>query len=80
MNALITSGEALTPERLTDILYRNGHMTTGKATETTVRSSEETPPSIVARIDAAYSSDAPMSAPKRLFLKIPKPETLPAEA
>ncbi len=72
MAKLITSPAELTPSRLTSLLLRQGVLKTGRAVEVNVISSSQTPWSDITHLEAAYSPDAPASAPRLLFLKTGK--------
>jgi hypothetical protein len=55
------------------VLRAGGHLPTGRVVRIDVIETETTL-SQIQRIEVTYSSDAPVSAPFRLFLKLPKPE------
>jgi hypothetical protein len=68
----------LTPAWLTEVLRAHGHLPIGRVTQVSIRQAAETFPSKHARLAVVYSTDAPRTAPASLFLKWPKPETVPA--
>jgi hypothetical protein len=63
---------------LTSALRDAGSLAAGEVRDVRVLSSRPTPVSTVTRLAVGYGTDAPGSAPTRLFLKTPKPE-LPRE-
>ncbi len=67
---------ALSPGRLAAVLRAHGHLAGGNVAAVEVVKSFETPPSRVVKLAVAYSSDAPASDPRRLFVKAPKPHKL----
>ena len=67
---------AIGPGRLAAALRAHGHLPCGDIAAVEVVKSFETPPSTVVKLAVAYSADAPASAPRRLFVKAPKPHKL----
>jgi hypothetical protein len=78
MSHLITSVEELTPQRLTEILYRNHHLQEGDVSTIIERSTETTLVSMISYLDVIYSPNS-QGGPEHLFLKLPKPETAPVD-
>lgn len=73
MNRLITDAEQATPEWLTRVLGEKGDLDRGKVTSAQ-KSSQSTITSVISHLELSYSDDSPKSAPRRLFLKISKPD------
>lgn len=73
-NEVITRAEQVTPEWLTETLRRNGFLERGGVTEVSVKLTRALTVSIVSRIEATFSADAPTRAPSRLFLKLSNPD------
>ena len=70
----------VTPAWLTQVLRAHGHLPRGWVTRIEMSRTSETLPSRHAQLVATYSPEAPPTAPAHLFLKLAKPETLPAAA
>jgi hypothetical protein len=72
-NTVLTNPEQATPEWLTWALRRSGHLACGQVlrAQADVVSSYT---STIVRLTPAYSSDAPATAPARLFLKLARPD------
>ena len=68
----------LTPAWLTQVLRAHGHLARGRVVHIDNVYTSETLPSRHARFVVTYSAEAPPTAPARLFLKMPRPEALPA--
>lgn len=64
--------EQVTSEWLTGVLHIGGFLDRGKVANVNPRLTKEMPMSIVSRLEVAYSSDSPASAPTKLFLKKPR--------
>jgi hypothetical protein len=70
----------VTADWLDAVLRENGHLDKGRvcAIHQTI---SETTLSLIGRLEVVYSDETPPSAPRRLFLKMPKPEALePAQS
>ena len=78
MDKPITDMKQVSPEWLTQVLQKKGVLNQGKVTAVHKKPSQSTITSIIARLAANYSDEAPKSAPSRLFLKISKPDFDPA--
>jgi hypothetical protein len=75
MAEIITEVAQATPERLTAILRAGGHLPQGEV----VAVSREAGPragSIIVPLALTYSAAAPPSAPRRMILKLPRPDGL----
>lgn len=79
MDEVITPAEQVTPEWLTETLRRNGFLEHGTVKEVSVKLTRAMPVSIVSRLEASFSADAPADAPRHLFLKLSNPDS-PIEA
>lgn len=71
--------EDLTPDWLTTVLRENGVLEHGQVTAIYTRSTSHQA-SLNYFLDLEYSTDAPETAPKMLFLKLSRPERLPLTA
>jgi len=69
--------DALTPDRLTAILQRKGHVPQGRIEQLTIESSRTTLISAIARLRLEWSLDADGRLPSRLFLKMSRPDQHP---
>lgn len=69
--------EVFTPERLTYILHRRGHLDTGAIIALTPTQMLESPTAYVLLLEASYSADASGDVPARLALKYYKPGCSP---
>ncbi len=78
MSEIITSVEQVTPEWLTERLRLNGFLGRGRVEGVTVLVTRVQLVSIVSRLEASFSADAPTDAPARLFLKLSNPDFQPA--
>ncbi|HET9221507.1 MAG TPA: hypothetical protein VFO07_03340, partial [Roseiflexaceae bacterium] len=65
---VVTQLEQATPAWLTECLFKSGALPSGRVLAVE-RTSETTIRSVVGRLTISYSSDAPASAPRRLFFK-----------
>lgn len=74
MEQPITDIEQVSPEWLTHVLRKKGVLTQGQVTAVHKKPSQPTLTSLIVRLEASYSDDAPISVPSRLFLKIAKPD------
>ncbi len=68
MPTLITQPDQLTSDWLTQVLHAKGHLPTGAVTAVSAEPSRPGA-SLIVPLEAAYSADAPASAPKRLIFK-----------
>jgi hypothetical protein len=70
---VLTTVADATPEWVTTTLHRGGHLSRGHATSITVRRvHEEQVGSVGYFLAVRYSPDAPETAPRNLFLKLPR--------
>jgi len=70
----------VTADWLDAVLRENGHLDKGRVCSLRQTVSETTL-SFIGRLEVVYSDETPPAAPRRLFLKMPKPEALePAES
>lgn len=69
--------DGLTPDRLTAILQRKGHVPQGRIEQLTIESSRTTLISAIARLRLEWSLDADGRLPSRLFLKMSRPDQNP---
>src|SRR5205085_10816367 len=80
MSDVIGSADEVTPQRLTEILHRNGVLDSGRVKSVSLNRSRTLTVSIISHLEIEYSENAPLTAPKNLFLKISNPDFQPAEA
>ena len=66
--------DALTAERLTEILRRKGHVAGSRIERIAIESSRTTLISAIARLRLEWSLDADEPVPSRLFLKMSRPD------
>jgi len=71
---LITEIEQVTSDWLTETLRANGHLSRGRAVAVEKKPGPRAI-SIITPLEVRYSDDAPSSAPSRLIIKIPRPDT-----
>jgi thiamine kinase-like enzyme len=76
MQTVITTEEQVTADWLDRVLRRHGSLPRGRATRVE-RSAHPTTTSTVIWLSVCYSDDVPASAPRRLLLKISRPEFHP---
>ena len=74
MSCVITSPDAVSPQWLTQSLRRGKCLPHGRVARVHV-TSESSYTSTIARLTLAYSSDAPSTAPVRLFLKLSRSDS-----
>ena len=74
MAELITDAEQVTPDWLTCVLCKKGHLAQGKVTKIEKQSVPMPYASIITYLKVSYSGNAPKSAPMRLLLKRSKHE------
>lgn len=66
-----------TPEKLTELLYLHGNLTTGNVLQIDVTETFETPPSKLAKLTVTYSPDADSTVTaKYMLVKVPKTHKL----
>ena len=73
MDTVITKPEQITPEWLTGVLRKNGFLECGEVIGVKNKLTKTLKVSVVSRLEVDYSTDAPASAPSRLFLKVSRP-------
>ncbi|MEE8391818.1 MAG: hypothetical protein V3S14_13620 [Anaerolineae bacterium] len=81
MHEVITGVEQVTPEWLTRILYEKGYLNQGQVISVQeVNRPLHTVPwfANISFLETSCSGQASKSAPRRLFLKVPKPNLKPA--
>jgi len=69
--------DGLTPDRLTTVLQRQGHLPRGRVERVAIESSRTTLISAIARLHLEYSPDAEGHMPSRLFFKASRPDQSP---
>ena len=69
--------DGLTPDRLTAVLRRHGHLPRGRVERIAIESSRTTLISAIARLSLEYSPDAEAHPPARLFFKASRPDHSP---
>jgi thiamine kinase-like enzyme len=74
MEQPITDVEQVNPEWLTQVLRKKGVLTQGQVTAVHKKPSQTTLTSLIFRLEASYSNDAPASAPSCLLLKMSGPD------
>lgn len=74
MSELITDGQQITPDWLTNVLRRTGCLLDQDEVAGLHKKSRSTITSIIYQLELAYSAGSLRSAPTRLFLKITKPD------
>ena len=77
MDTPLTSTDQATPEWLTGVLQKKGFLPQGKVTRVQQKPSQPLITSLITHLELSYSTDAPTSAPTRLFLKVAKPDLDP---
>ena len=76
---VLYSIDDLSADWLTTILRANGVLSSGRVTDVK-ESSNNHQASLNYFLNVTYSTDAPATAPKTLFLKLSRPERLPLTA
>lgn len=79
MDHPLEHADQATPDWLAAALRERGALPRGQVTRVTPGQPQATFASLVWRLEAAYSGDAPADAPRRLFLKISRPDLAPGE-
>lgn len=72
MTDVITRWEQVTPAWLTDTLRAKGYLPLGQVTAVEQKDTFNTTTSLVVRFVLDYSTDAPATAPRRMFMKMTK--------
>jgi hypothetical protein len=73
MTDTVTTEEQITPDWLTNVLRRNGHLVQGSVTALN-KEGFKTLFSLFYRLEAQYSNDAIPALPSKLLLKLPLPD------
>lgn len=82
MHEVVTSAEQVTPEWLTKKLYEKGYLSQGKVISVQAANRPQHTVTWFADIsflEVGYSGEVPKSAPRRLFLKVSRPDLKPAD-